>query len=66
MSAIIHLAYSIAYKSQNHYKSVLDLMEETDTQRWLIKQSGKMFNPVLVKALFKGVGFPVPPELEKA
>lgn len=65
ISAIISMADTIAIKSEHHYKSVLELLEEPEVHAWLIKQAGKKFNPKLVLALFVGAGLKVPEDLEK-
>lgn len=65
MSAIICMADSIALKSEHHYKSVLELLEEPEVQSWLVKQAGKKFSPKLVLALFVGAGLDVPEGLDK-
>lgn len=65
MSSILSISDSIALKSEHHYKSVLELLEEDDVHAWLVRQAGKKFNPRVVLALFVGAGLKVPDELEK-
>ncbi len=65
LARILHLAQSLAFRTENHFTDALDMLREKTEVGWLTRQGGRAFDPRLVKALLISLGYPVSEELEQ-
>ncbi|HOO96710.1 MAG TPA: HD domain-containing phosphohydrolase [Caldisericia bacterium] len=67
LARIISLAQSLAFRTENHYTDVIDMLNIKEEQSWVERQAGRAFDPLVVVALFEALDIPVSDKLrEKA
>ena len=65
LGRILHLAQSLAFRTENHFADALDMLHVKGEVGWLVRQAGRAFDPRVVQILLASIDLPIPEELQE-
>lgn len=63
LSRILHLAQSLSYRTENYFTNALDMLRIDTEVNWLVRQSGRAFDPYVVEPLLSSLDIKIPDSL---